>query len=191
MNASVLTEGNFDGMFLATLIAEEQQRDDIDIRVVGGKSAIHSVARTLLAVNRIPVAVVIDADSPEPDVAMERQSSAEEVIGAAAIGIPFRVIVAVPELEILFFRRPELLHRVFGEAVNDHVMELAQLSPRRALEKLAPGKPLQNVRLDVLKEMDADDLHALRETDLIQELLGFIRIAVEHSTRSVVSGFSQ
>lgn len=191
MNASVLTEGNFDGMFLATLIGEEQHRDDIEIRVVGGKSAIHSFARTLLAVKRIPVAVVIDANSPEPDVAMERQRSAEEVIGAAAVGIPFRVIVAVPELEILFFQRPELLRRVFDEAVDDHVMELAQLSPRRALEKLAPDKPLQSVRLEVLKEMDAADLHALRETELIQDLLSFIKIAVDFSTRSVVAGISR
>jgi hypothetical protein len=187
MNASVLTEGNFDGMFLATLIAEEQQRDDIAIEVVG-KSGFFSYARTLLAVKRIPVAVVIDAHSPEPDMAMERQSSAEEVIGAASFGIPFRVIVAVPELGILFFQRPELLRRVFGEAVNDHLLELAQLSPRRALEKLAPGKPLQSVRLEVLKQMDDADIHALRETDLIQQLLDFIKIAVAFSSRSAVTG---
>jgi hypothetical protein len=176
MNASVLTERNIDGMVLATLIAEEQQRDDIAIEVVG-KSDIYSYARTLLAVKRIPVAVVIDAHSPEPEMAQERQSSAEEVIGAAAFGVPFRVIVAVPELEILFFQRPELLRRVFGQAVSDHLMELAQLSPRRALEKLAPDKPPQGVRLELLKEMDAADIHALRETELIQDLLEFIKIA--------------
>ncbi len=188
MNATVLTEGNFEGMFLATLIAEEQHLYDIEIKAVGGMSSVYSFARTLLAVKRTPVAVVIDADSPEPDVAAERQRSAEEVIGDAASGIPFRVIVAVPALEILFFRRPELLGRVFGAAINDHLMELAELSPRHALRKLASDKQFEAVRLELLKAMDAEDLRAIREMDIVQDLLAFVKIAVDYSTRSLVSG---
>ncbi len=187
MNATVLTEGNFDGMFLATLIAEEQDRYGIEIRAVGGKSSVYSFARTLLAVKRIPVAVVIDADSPEPEVAEERQRTAEEVIGDVASGIPFRVIVAVPELEILFFRRPELVRRVFGEVVNDHLMELAQLSPRRALQRLASDKSIEVARVKLLKAMDNDDLRAIREMDTVQNLLTFVKIAVDYSTRVLVS----
>jgi hypothetical protein len=188
MNVNVLTEGNFDGLLLAKLIAEEEGRDDVEIKVVGGKSSLYSVARTLLAVRRKPVAVVFDAHTPEPDAALERQREAEDVIGDVAGGVPFRVLVAVPELEVLFFQRPELLRRVFGEAINEHVMELAQLSPRRALQKLAPDKPYESIRIDVLRAMDPSDVQALRnESPLIQDLLSFITTTVGRSPRSAVS----
>ena len=38
MSASVLTEGNFDGMLLATLLADEEKRDGINAK--------HDPART-------------------------------------------------------------------------------------------------------------------------------------------------
>jgi hypothetical protein len=186
MSISVLAESNLDGMLLATLLAEEQDRDDIEVRVVGGLSSGYSVARTMLAVKRMPVAVVIDADSPEPEVASERRRRAEEILGDATEGVPFRVIVAVPELEILFFGRPDLLHRVFDK-IDEHVIELARLSPRHAIGKLAPGEPYEFACFRILRAMDADDIKALRETDLIRDLLSFIKDAVEYSKRSAVS----
>jgi hypothetical protein len=188
MNVNVLTEGHFDGMLLAKLIAEEQGRSDVEINVLGGRSSLYSYARTQLAVRRIPVAVVFDAQTPEPEAALERQREAEEVIGDVAGRVPFRVLVAVPALEVLFFQRPELLRRVFGEAVNEHVMELGQLSPRRALQKLAPDRPFEDVRIDVLRAMDPSDVQALRnESPLIQDLLSFITTTVGRSPRSAVS----
>ena len=79
------------------------------------------------------------------------------------------MIVAVPELEIFFFQRPELLRRAFDASVNQQVMELAQLSPRRALQKLAPDKPFENVRLNVLRAMNVSDVQALRtDSPLVQ-----------------------
>jgi hypothetical protein len=187
MSVSVLAESNFDGMLLTTLLAEEQDRDGIEVRVVGGLSSGYSFARTMLAVKRIPVAVVIDADSPELEVASERKRRAEEILGDAAGGVPFRVIVAVPELEILFFGSPALLHRVFGDDVDEHVIELAQLSPRRAIKKLTLGEPYEYARFRILRAMDAADIEALRDTYLIRDLLSFIKVAVEYSKRSAVS----
>jgi hypothetical protein len=187
MNVNVLTEGNFGGMLLAKLIAEEQGRSEVEIKVLGGKSSLYSVARTLLGVRGIPVAVVFDADTPEPDAALERQREAEEVIGDVAGRIPFRVLVAVPVLEVLFFQRPELVRRVFGEAVTEHVMELAELSPRRALRKLAPDKPFENVRIDLLRAMDHSDVQALRrDSPLIRDLLSFITTTAARFARAAV-----
>jgi hypothetical protein len=186
MSVSVLTEGNFDGMLLAKLLANEQERDVIEVGVVNGLSSGFSFARTILAVQRTPVVVVIDADSPEPEVASERKLRAEEVLDDAAGGVPFRVIVAVPELDILFFKRPELLRRVFGK-VDEHVIELAQLSPRRAIEKLSPGESYKTAWLRIFSAVDDADVKALREADLIQDLLRFVGSAVESSKHSAVS----
>jgi len=187
MSVSVLTEANFDGMLLATLLADEEKRNGIEIGVVSGLSSGYSVARTMLAVKRIPVAVVIDADSPEQEVASERQRSVEEVLGDAASGVPFRVIVAVPELEILFFKRPQLLKKVYGKSVTTLITELGQVSPRRALQKLDPDLSYEHLRFKILRAMDEADIKALRATAPIKELLSFLREAVEYSKRSAVS----
>lgn len=177
MNACILVEGNFDGMLLAMLIGAEQEKYEIEIRVAGGASAAFSYARTLLATKRTPVAILIDADSIEPEVAEARRQDAEEVIGESAAGVPFRVLVAVPELEVLFFERPDLLRRVFAGQVTDHLLELGRLSPRRILERLAQGKSIHHVRVDVLREINTEDHQALRNTTLIRELLEFIQVA--------------
>jgi hypothetical protein len=187
MSATVLTEANFDGMLLAILLADEEKRDGITIGVVSGLSSGYSFARTMLAVKRTPVAVVIDADSPEPEVGLERQRSAEEVLGDAASGVPFRVIVAVPELEILFFERPQLLKKVYGKSVTTLIIELGELSPRRALQKLDPDLTYEHLRFKILKAMDETDIRALRATPLMKDLLSFLREAVEYSKRSVAS----
>jgi hypothetical protein len=119
---------------------------------------------------------------------LERQREAEEVIGDVAGRVPFRALVAVPVLEVLFFQRPELVRRVYGEAVNEHVLELAELSPRRALQKLDPEKPFEDVRINVLRAMDASDVQALRtNSPLIQDLLSFIATVVACSSRPAVS----
>jgi hypothetical protein len=187
MSVSVLTESNFDGMLLATLLADERARDGIEIGVVKGLSSGYSFARTMLAVKRTPVAVVIDADSPEPEVASEHRRSVEEVLGDAAVGVPFRVIVAVPELAILFFERPQLLKKVYGNGVTALVTELGQVSPRRALQKLEPALDYEHIRFKILKAMDEEDIKALRGTDLIEELLSFLREANKYSRRPAVS----
>ncbi len=187
MGVSVLTESNFDGMLLETLLADERERDGIEIGVVSGLSSGYSYARTMLAVKRIPVAVVIDADSPEQEVASERQRSAEEVLGDAAGGVPFRVIVAVPELAILFFERTQLLKKVFGKKVTALVIELGKVSPRRALQKLEPDLDYEHLRFKILRAMDEADIKALRATAFIEDLLSFLGEALAYSKRPAVS----
>ncbi len=101
--------------------------------------------------------------------------------------MPFRVIVAVPELEILFFKRPQLLKRVYGKSVTALVTELGQVSPRRALQKLDPDLSYEHLRFKILRAMDDADINALRTTAVIKELLSFLREADEYSKRSAVS----
>lgn len=187
MRVSVLAEGNFDGMFLATLIADEQHRYGIEVKVAGGLASLYSVARTLLAVKRTPVAVVIDAETPEPEAADERRRSAEELLGDAAADVPFRVLVAIPVLEALFFQRPELVRRVFGDAADDHLIELAQLSPRHALRKLRPNQDFHKLGLQLLKTMDADDIRAIRDMSPIRELIAFIEQVATSPLRMAAS----
>jgi hypothetical protein len=174
MTIHILTESTFDAALLATVLTEDDLRE-ASIRAVDGQSSIYSVARTFLAVRQEPVAVVIDAESSDPRAVSRRRDAAEEVIGDVASGVPYRVIVAVPEMLVLLFRRPELLRRVFGNVVTDHLLELAEADPRKALRKLDPSAADDELRFRVLQAMDRDDTDALQRSDLIQELTTFLR----------------
>jgi hypothetical protein len=173
MTAHILTDSDFIAALLKRLLSAEE-RADIGIRAIDELSSMYSLARTWLASDREPVAVVIDADTPSPQGVARWRQSVEEVIGDAAGGVPYKVIIAVPEIEALFFERPEVLRRRFDGAVTDHLLELAQFSARGALRKLAADGDHEKLRWHILKTLTAEDVAALRQSDLIQEVLGFI-----------------
>jgi len=186
MSVAVLCESNLHGMLLAALLAPEQARGEVEVRVVEGLSSGFSFARTRLAVRRLPVAVVIDAESPEPEAALERKHRTEEIIGDASGGVPYHVAVAIPELEILYFEIPDLIRRTFG-AVDEHTLELARLSPRRAIARLAPHEELVHACFRLVRALEGADIDAIRATDLIRELIDFVQSAGQSSRRPIVS----
>jgi hypothetical protein len=183
MIAHILSNSDFIAALLGRLLAA-QERADIGIRAIDELSSMYSLARTWLASDRKPVAVVIDANTPNPEGVAWWRQSLEEVIGDAASGVPYEVIVAVPEIETLFFQRPEVLRRRFDGAVTDHLLELAQYSARGALRKLAADGDSEKLRWEILKSLTDEDVAALRQSDLIREVLDFIAL-VRHRARPV------
>ena len=177
MTAHIITDSDFIAALLKRLLTKRELAD-IGTKAIDELSSMYSLARTWLASDRKPVAVVIDADTPSPKgIARERQGVEELLFDAAGRLVPYKVILAVPEIEALFFQRPEVLRRRFDGAVTDHLLELAQYSARAALGKLAADGDPDKLRKQILKTLTAEDVAALRQTDLIQEVLEFIALA--------------
>lgn len=95
----MLVESNQSAIMLAKLLNAEQEAGLIEIRATGPSSSLYSAARTLLAVRGEPVALLLDADSTDPEAVSRRQLTAEEVVGDVASSAPLCVLVAVPALE--------------------------------------------------------------------------------------------
>jgi hypothetical protein len=114
MMLHVLIESNSAGFLLVKVLEEEHQAGLIEFRCATPPSSLYAAARTLLAVRNEPVAVVLDADSTDPEAADRRRWVAEEVIGEAAGAAPLRILVAVPALEALLFRRPDAVARAYS-----------------------------------------------------------------------------
>ena len=73
----VLVEGPSDAAFLRRILPREVLTD-AELVPAGGRSAIASLARSLVVRRRTPIAVVIDSDSLKPDVIEERQQGMQE-----------------------------------------------------------------------------------------------------------------
>ena len=110
MKTYLLVEGQSDLAFFRRLLPPEIQPQTA-IVTVGGRSNITSMARSLMVMKRRPVALVTDSDAVEKVAVEQRQQTLEELVGSASAGVPYKVILAVPEIESWFFAVPEVLER--------------------------------------------------------------------------------
>ncbi len=148
MICHVVAEGKTDTLVLQHLLEPEVPRGDARVRIIGagGWSLADSTARTILAVHREPVALVVDADATSPDRVDERRQFLEWSLRSVASSPSlFRVFLFVPQMEALFFEGdiPKQLRRHFKPGVRYPLtaeMKLeAKYAPRRVLEEVGLG----------------------------------------------------
>ena len=176
MRVNLVLKSKLDAMLLAHLLEVEARSIDLRIDATGPRSLFYSSARTLLGVMGQPVALVINAETADPDSIAEQRQTAEEVIGHTAGRAPFCLLMAEPSLQSLFFTRAALISRAFGEGADDggHVLELGRLSAQYAYKRLDPGGSEEATFLKLLQALDDDDVAALREESPVRELIAFV-----------------
>ncbi len=120
-----------------------------------------------------PVAVLADTHSLDDGLIHERYTTLQYLLHAVAGGVPFKVILAIPELEAVFFEAPEMLTRVFPHVdLSSHLM-LYKTQPKQALAFLfKQGGGPKNLAplLDALMSAELDRPRAVAP---IGELIAF------------------
>ncbi len=169
----ILVELNIPALLLAKVLQSEQQAGLVKILSYPEPSSMTGSAKAFLLVRREPVAVVQNAESTYPRTAAWIRQGIEEVMGDSIWRAPFRILIAVPAVEALLFRRPDAIARAYGP-VSEHVLEVGLISPRDALIKLDPNSSLDQVSLNIMKELDDADVAALRTESPVRELLEFV-----------------
>ncbi|MBY0232583.1 MAG: DUF4276 family protein [Gemmataceae bacterium] len=133
-----------------------------------------SLARTVLVRRRKPVAVLMDADTTDPDLIRERRAETEGLVRMVAGSTPFKLVTVVPEIEAWFFAAPESVERVLGQPVPPEFVLLGKRDPKGVLQVLAgkAGVPWDAAKaVDLLDERDLERLRALPE---VVELVRFL-----------------
>ncbi len=169
----ILVESKTPGLLLAKMLEVEQQAALVKILSYPEPSSMTGSAKGFLAVRREPVAVVQNAESTYPRAAAWMRQGIEEVMGDIIWRAPFRILIAVPAVEALLFRRPDAIARAYGP-VSEHLLEIGLISPRDALMKLDPYISPDQVSLNIIKELDDADIAALRGESPVRGLLEFV-----------------
>jgi hypothetical protein len=169
----ILVELNTPASLLAKVLQAEQHAGLVRIRSFPEPSSMTASAKTLLIVRREPVAVVQNAESTYPRTAAWMRQDIEEVMGDIIWRAPFRILIAVPAVEALLFRRPDAIARAYGP-VSEHLLEVGLISPRDALMKLDQNISTDQISLNIIKELDDADIAALRAESPARELLEFV-----------------
>ncbi|BBL74058.1 hypothetical protein [Methylomagnum ishizawai] len=172
MIAYVITEGPSDQALLKAVLPEHLLRE-VRFVAAGGLSSMASLARSLLADRRVPVLIVADADTIDPESIQDRRQSIEEAVAYVAHSIPVKVVLAVPEIESVFFRDAALLSRWLGYSPSPELLAMAHYQPRQALLKLlAPAqKEIIHLLSDPLHE---SEIETLRDIPFIREIIQFL-----------------
>ncbi|MCC5665991.1 hypothetical protein LC653_19220 [Nostoc sp. CHAB 5784] len=169
--AYIFTEGNQDILILNRLLP---QRIIQEIKFVNGsgKYGAQSLASTLLVTRAIPVALVTDADTEDDSLVSEQLDTLNYLLRQASPGIPFKVLLAVPEIEIVLVQNRPLIEKLAERSFTDLEWQLAQSKPKRFLEAVF-GKDTPVIQ-KILTSASDDEIQTLQQHPLIQDLINFL-----------------
>lgn len=174
MIAYIIVEGSFDAQLLTRLLPKNLL-DEVAIVSAGGLSAVKSLARSLLVRRQVPIAIVVDAGSTTLELIQERRQSIEEIVTSIAGNVPVKVIVAVPEIESVFFQNTSIIEKIFGCSIPENILAIADLQPCRALEQLFSQSKTVHKRADILNALTTADIEILCQASVVQELIQFLQ----------------
>lgn len=141
----------------------------------------HSMAVTILANSRIPVVLIIDADTNDEQLIHERLDFSRWSLKQAAVDVPFDVLLAKPSIEVVFFQDQSLLETVTQHKFTELEWKLAKLQPQALLAN-EPGGKLRAVQ-KLLRSLNKESLGVLRKHSLIQSLISFLSSILENGKR--------
>lgn len=181
MKAYIVCEDKYDVFLLKYLLPEELIRD-VEFVSAGGLSAIKSLARSLIVRRQAPVAIVVDADTTLSEQVDQKLQDIQEIVENIAANTPVKVILAVPEIEVVFFQDANLLLNLLGYSPSQDILNLATHQPRKALDQLLGQSEVTQDRYQLVNRLTREDIKILRGNVVIQEVIQFLE-----SVREAVS----
>ena len=173
MIAYIICEGAFDVALLRQILPQDLLIN-VEIVAAGGLSAIKSLSRSLLVRRQVPIAIVADSDSIIPESVQERRRSIEELISSVAVDTYFKVILAVPSIETVFFQDSKLLPRLLGFEPSQEILSLATAQPYKALKELLGQAGGEHGKFSLFHHLTDEDLKALCRAQVMQEIIHFL-----------------
>lgn len=175
--AYLITEGTTDAEILKKLLPEDVLKNT-KIIAGSGRYSAQSLARSILAVKRLPVVLVLDADTADETSIGEQKDFLRESLAQASSGVPFEIFLAVPEMEVLFFERPAFIESVSQHSYSQTEWDMAKFSPRDFLRK-SFGDEFNNARVKLIDNLDQQTIETIRQHPLVKGISRFLSSAIK------------
>jgi hypothetical protein len=171
--AAVVAEGKSDITILKHLLPEDIVKK-VEFIEGQGRYSAQSLARSLLAVKRLPTALVVDTDTSDKRIIQEQEDFLQESLRQASPGVPFSVFLAIPEVEVLLLENPDAIEKLIHQKLSDADWNIARLQPKEFLSQ-ALKKPLSTVEVKMLLENFGEQaFEAARNHPLVVRLGEFL-----------------
>lgn len=182
MKTYIVVEGPFDADVLRVTLSPHTLRN-AQFVIGGGKSSGVSLARSLISDRGEPLLLVMDADTVHQEAIQEQEKVYRELLGAVAINTPYDVVLAIPELEILFFQDPDILARALNLPLEQEVVVNGIYEPRKTLNAMLRKSPLHiHDRSQLLQLLDERARKSLAQHAVVKRIDEFVTSSTEIST---------
>jgi hypothetical protein len=172
----IITEGQSDLELLKKLLPPELTAD-VKFVVGGGRYGAQTLAGSLLADRRLPVVLVVDADSLDEATIQERQRFLDNLLGQPAGHVDYRVLIARPALDAILFSERDLFTHITGIELDDVTWATAKFQPRLVLQQVLGDESDQ-----IAVRLNDSAVLRLRQQPLIAELIQFLMNIVVQPT---------
>jgi hypothetical protein len=177
-SAYVVTESERDAEILKSLLPKEVVKSTIFVAGSGSYSA-HSSARSLLIAKRRPVALVMNTNTTDEMTIQEQADFLREWVGKASGGVPFKVLLAVPEMEAVLTETPSLLASLTANGFSQMELDLAKLQPKQFLLRVLGEERVAKLATGFIKKLDTRILSEIRRHPLLNQLQNFLTSAIQ------------
>ncbi|BAU13916.1 hypothetical protein LEP3755_44590 [Leptolyngbya sp. NIES-3755] len=169
--AYLVTEQTSDAAILRSVLPESALES---VQFVESKSDYDAESRamSLLAEKRLPVVLVLNARTNDESTIQQRQADLGYLLRSYAGPVPFKLAIAVPELEVIFFQDRALIEDLLNRTFTDLEWQFAQRHPQELLETLPEGKAAFVERM--LRLLNEEQLQEIRQIPLIQGITEFL-----------------
>jgi hypothetical protein len=181
----VVTEGDTHALILRELL-KGRVHDDRLIRIAGaddkpliwkagGYSSAISLARSMLLSPGKRIAVVLDADTRDPEEAAKRRRFVEAALEEYALDSQFRVFLAEPTIEAWLFLDPIVTAALLPAEQIEFLKPRVATEPRRVLEEVLGqnGHPA-NFMIALKELLDRVDLTPVTKHWPVDELVDYV-----------------
>lgn len=140
--------------------------------IVGsGYNTAISKARSILVTSEIPVYILVDSDTTDPYIVDEKKDYINQMLAHVSLSDRFKVLVSIPETEILLFHDKSVFESLFSVKVDDRQWEHAKYEPKKTLMELIENYD-SDYMCEVLSNRLTDDMaKKLRENEIIQNII--------------------
>ena len=178
----VITEGQSDYEILKAVLPQEiVQNENIEFIVGSGRYSAQSLARSVLAVEQVPIALIVDADTSNAAAIQEQRDLLLFFLRQASPGIKFEVFLAEPELEILLVQNLTLRQQLTnGREFSELELEFAKRHPKEFLLRFlkTPESYIVTLR-EILKNLNEQMIKTMQEYPLVKQLDEFLLSLVQ------------
>ena len=190
----IVTEGYTDAELLKAIF-RAVELSDFRFSVAGGRSFVISFAKSILVSRRLPVAVVIDADTTDARHVRELERTYFDLLHSVSGGVPFKILVAAPTLDVVCFSYPDVLRRTLGVQLSESELQQAKFKPTEVLLELMKKAGIERPR-SWFRRLDKTSALQLAHHPLIRSLIEFVKQPTTevpdgsgpHATRYAASG---
>lgn len=139
--------------------------------VSNGYNTAISKARSILVTSEMPVYILVDSDTTDPHLIDEKKDYINQMLAQVSVSDRFRVLMSIPETEILLFYDKPVFESLFSVRVDEKQWEHGKYEPERTLTELIKDYNSDYIS-EILNNRLTDDMaEKLRKNEIIQRII--------------------